>query len=60
MGLVPCRGCGVPVSVEAAACPRCGQPTMVGKQAQGRTIALVIVVVVALASVGMMFNACAR
>jgi hypothetical protein len=29
---------------------------MIGKQAQGRTIALVIVVVGALASIGMMFN----
>jgi hypothetical protein len=28
--LVPCRACGGSVSVDASACPRCGQP-VIGK-----------------------------
>jgi hypothetical protein len=46
------------VSVEANACPRCGQPTMLGKQAQSRTIALVFVVIGAVISIGVFVDMC--
>jgi ribosomal protein S27AE len=30
--MIACKGCGGPVSKEAAACPKCGQPTAAAKR----------------------------
>lgn len=60
MQLMPCGVCGAPVSIEANACPQCGQPTLVGKQAQGQPIAIVLVVIGALVTVGAFYNMCAH
>jgi hypothetical protein len=60
MQIVPCRGCSSPVSVEALACPHCGQPTMLGKQKRSTLAVVLIVGVGTLVFYGMFFDVCRR
>jgi hypothetical protein len=52
--LVACRACGSPVSVDAAACPRCGQPIAGKPSPVAKIVAGVFAVGVGLYSLSMM------
>jgi hypothetical protein len=48
------------VSVEAMACPQCGQPTLLGKQKPGPIVAIIIVALGALVFAGLFLDVCRR